>query len=119
MDPNPDPFPEGYWRSELHRSYMIVIQPFIHPITCEMYLSIFSAMVQLNCASTTKVSLPSMPSIERTNRKNLLIISVLTVLVLLDFSPPIHDLRHWLIFLGTHVSVAKFDANYGVSLSIP
>ena len=49
---------------------MLVIWPFIQPRTCEMGLSIFAAMVRLNCVSMTMDSLPSMSSTERTMEKN-------------------------------------------------
>ena len=48
-----------------------------------------------------------------------LIVSVLTVLVLLDCFPPSQERRHWLIFLGIRISISKFDINDGFSLSIP
>ena len=42
-----------------------------------------------------------------------------TVLILLDFLPPIQELRHLLIYVGIRNSIAKFDVNYGFSLYIP
>ena len=48
----------------------------------------------------------------------LLIVTVLTVIILLDSFQPIQELHHWLVYLGIRVSVAKFDDNDGVSLSI-
>ena len=40
---------------------VISIWPFIQPRTCKMGSSNFAAMVWLNCASTTRSSLPSIP----------------------------------------------------------
>ena len=48
-----------------------------------------------------------------------LIMKVLTVLILIDCLPPIHEYCHWLIFLGIRISIAKFDVNYGFIRSIP
>ena len=62
------PCPEGGWGVELCGSYSpIAIWPFIQPRMCEMGLPLFDAMVQINCAITTRASLPSMPPIEITN----------------------------------------------------
>ena len=45
--------------------------------------------------------------------------SVLTVLILLDYLPPSQDFRHWIIFVGILVSVAEFDVDDHLILSIP
>ena len=47
------------------------------------------------------------------------IVSVLTMLILLDYLQPIQELRHWLKFLGIRISVTNFDVNDGFSLLIP
>ena len=48
-----------------------------------------------------------------------LIVAVLTVLIFLDSFPPRQELHHWVILVGTRVSIAKFDVHDGVSLLIP
>ena len=48
-----------------------------------------------------------------------LIVTVLTVIVLLDIYPPIKECRHWLIFVGIRIRFTKFDTNDDLILSIP
>ena len=48
-----------------------------------------------------------------------LIVSVLTMLILIDFIPYIQERCHWIKYVGVHVSVTKFDVNDGISMSIP
>ena len=55
----------------------------------------------------------------QTEKCFLLIMTVTTLIIFLDNSPPIQEQRHCLIFVGTRTSIAKFDVNDGVSLSIP
>ena len=49
----------------------------------------------------------------------LLIVVMLTMLILLGFLPPSQELRHCLKFGVICISVAKLDADDGVSLSVP
>ena len=98
----------------------VIMQPFIQPCTCKMGSSIFAAIIQLKFASTTRDSLPSMPPTERKTEKMFpLLVEMITVLILLDFIPPIQELCHWLKYLGFCISVAKFDVDDGVSQSAP
>ena len=41
------------------------------------------------------------------------------MLILLDINPTIHELCHWLKYVGVCISIAKFDVNYGAILSVP
>ena len=41
---------------------------------------------------------------------------VLTMLVLLFLITTIHELIRWLVLVGIHISIKKYDANYGISL---
>ena len=36
------------------------------------------------------------------------------MLIFIDIFPPIQERGHWVILVVIHVSVAKFDVNYGV-----
>ena len=47
-----------------------------------------------------------------------LIMAVLTVLIFVDSFPLIQERRHWLIFVGIRVRIAKFYVNDFVSLLI-
>ena len=98
----------------------ILIRPLIQPCTCKMGSSIFAGMSRLKFASTTRASLPSIPSTERINREKIpLLVADLTVLILLDFIPPIQDRYHWLKPVGICISVTNFDVDYDVGLSVP
>ena len=44
--------------------------------------------------------------------------AVLTMLILIDFLPPIQERRHWFKYVGIRVIIAKFDANDGFSLLV-
>ena len=46
------------------------------------------------------------------------IVAVLTVIILLEFIPPNHLRRHWLRYVGICISVADFDVDDGVNLSV-
>ena len=48
-----------------------------------------------------------------------LIVTVLTVIFLLDIYPPIKECRHWLILVGIRIRFTKFDTNDDLILSIP
>ena len=48
----------------------------------------------------------------------MLIVAVITVIILLDFLPPIHERRHWIKSVGIRVSVTEFDVMDDLSLSI-
>ena len=45
-------------------------------------------------------------------------VTVLTVLVFLDLFSPGQERCHWFIFVCIHISVAKFDVNDGVDLTV-
>ena len=45
--------------------------------------------------------------------------SFLTVLIIICFLPPIQKLLSAIKPVDIHVSVAKFDIDYGVGLSVP
>ena len=45
--------------------------------------------------------------------------AVLNMLILIDFTPPIQEILHWLKTVGTRVRVAEFEVNYGEGLSVP
>ena len=47
------------------------------------------------------------------------IVTVLNLLILIDFLPTIQECSHWLILLEIRVSVTKSDVNNGFSLLIP
>ena len=49
----------------------------------------------------------------------LLLVAVRTMLILLRFLPPIQECYHWIKPVVIRVSVANFDVNYGVVLSVP
>ena len=77
-------------------------------------------MSQLKLASTTRSSLPRMQSTERTNGEFFpLLAAVLTMIIIIYFIVPIQERYHCLKPLGIHISIAEFDENYGVGLSIP
>ena len=46
----------------------------------------------------------------------MLLVSVINVLVLLVLLPMSQELIHWLIIVGIHISIAKYDINDSVSL---
>ena len=48
-----------------------------------------------------------------------LIVEVITVLILLYCLPQIQEFHHCIIFVGTRISVDKFDVNDGFSLPTP
>ena len=48
-----------------------------------------------------------------------LIVKVLNVLILLEFTSPSQECRHCLKFEGIQVSVTEFDVNDSFSLLIP
>ena len=45
--------------------------------------------------------------------------AVITVIIIFDCFPLIQERRYWIIFVGTCISVTKFDVNDGLNLSIP
>ena len=48
-----------------------------------------------------------------------MVVTVLTVLVLIDSLPQIQEFYHWFILVGISVRVANFDGNDGFYLSTP
>ena len=48
----------------------------------------------------------------------LLLVVVITMIIRLHFIPPFQERYHWLKHVGIHISVAKFDVDYGVSMYI-
>ena len=52
---------------EYNCAIYILIRPLIHPRTCKMGSSIFTAMIQLKFTSKTRASFTSMPSTEKKN----------------------------------------------------
>ena len=49
----------------------------------------------------------------------MLLVAVLTMLILLGFLLLSQEICHCLRYIGVHISVAKFDVDDGVSLSVP
>ena len=49
----------------------------------------------------------------------LLLVEVINLLTLLDFIPPGQERYHWIKPVGTCLSVAEFEIDYGVGLSVP
>ena len=80
---------------------------------------IFSDMSWLKFASATRASLPIMPSSEIMNReKNPLLVAVLIVLILISFLPLTQKHFRFIKPVGICISVAKFDVDYCVGLSV-
>ena len=82
--------------------------------------SIFATMSQI--IFETKPEVPSLAyhlQKEKTEEIFPLIVAVLTVIIIIDFLPPIQERRHLLKSVGIRISVAKFEINDGVSLSVP
>ena len=48
-----------------------------------------------------------------------LIVEVITVLIHIDFLPPIQECHHWFKPVGIRVSSAKFDVDYEFCISVP
>ena len=48
-----------------------------------------------------------------------LLVALLTVLIILYFIPPRQERYHWIKPVGIRVSVAEFDVNYFIGLSVP
>ena len=105
---------------EYNTATVIVIRPLIQPRTCKMGSSIFSAMIGITFASTTRESFPIMPLKEITNREFFYVASgndyrAFTYL----FSPPSQEQFNWLLLVGVTVRVLESDINGGVSLTLP
>ena len=97
----------------------ITIWPLNQPCTCKTGYSIFSSTSWLKFASTTRVSFPSMPSTEKKRRKMfLLLVAILTMFVLILFSPLIQERLHWLLILWVIVWFPKADVNYGLIMTL-
>ena len=48
-----------------------------------------------------------------------LLVSVLTVLILIFLPPTNQELTYWLVLVGIHFSIYKYDIYDGVSLTLP
>ena len=49
----------------------------------------------------------------------LLIVTVITVIILIDFLSQIQERYHWLRYVGVYVSVSEYDVDDGVTMSVP
>ena len=78
-------------------------------------------MSQLKFVSTTRASLPSMLLVERKKRRRMFpfIVAVHTVLILLDFLPPIQEHYRWIKYVGIYASVTGFDVDDDIRLLVP
>ena len=48
----------------------------------------------------------------------LLLVPVIVILILLDFLPLSQERYHWLKPVGVRISVAEFDVDYGIIMSV-
>ena len=46
-------------------------------------------------------------------------VAVLTVLILIDFLPPIQERCHVLKYVGIHIRVNEFNVDDDISMSVP
>ena len=77
-------------------------------------------MVQLNCMITARASLPRITLTKiKDSEMFLLVVTVITMLFFIDSFSPSEQRCHWTILVGIRVNIFKFDANYGLNLSIP
>ena len=124
--PSPAPVPAGDWGAELRRTYVnrtwqrwlrcvrlptSVLATEVLPFSLPWLDSIKRAQIGLT-------SLAFCPLKEQTAKKIMLVVTVLTVLVFLDFFTPGQEWCHWIVPVRIRISITNLDSNDGVNLTI-